>query len=258
MKILITGAAGYLGCKVYQPFEGKHQLRLMDIKPFQSKHETFIGSVADLETCRKAVAGMDALFIAHMASRQEGAYETPPVAFDANVKGTANLFFAGVEAGITRYCVVSTTGTLEGYDKASVKRWTREMPPKPVAHAYSLTKAIQEVIAETYGREKNLSVTVLRFPWVVHADTMITKYGEKRETYADGMTDPWDIGNAARLALERGKLGYDLFYVIGTPEDGHNYDVASTKKELGWQPKYDYKWLPTEAEFKKRQAQSAK
>jgi nucleoside-diphosphate-sugar epimerase len=218
----------------------------MDIKPFEGKHEKFIGSVADWETCRKAVKGMEALFIALMASRQEVAYETPPVAFDTNVKGTANLFFAGVEAGITRYGVASTTGTLEGYHKASVNRWTREMPAKPIAQADSLTKAMQAMIAEAYGRDQKLSVTVLRFPWVVHAQTMVTKYGEKRETYADGMTDPWDISNAARLALERGK-----------PEQRHNYDVASTKKELGWTPKDDFKWLPTEEKFKKQQASSA-
>jgi hypothetical protein len=41
------------------------------------------------------VKGCQAVVIAHMASRQAGSYQTPTVPFDANVKGTANLFFAG-------------------------------------------------------------------------------------------------------------------------------------------------------------------
>jgi nucleoside-diphosphate-sugar epimerase len=250
MKVLITGAAGYLGCKIYQPFEEKHQLRLMDIKPFESKHEIFVGDVADLEACRKAVKGMDAMLIAHMAPRQAGAYETPPPCFDANVKGTANLFFAGIEAGVKRYVVISTTGVFMGYgESASV--WMRDMKRKPIEF-YGLTKMFQEEIGEMYARVHKVSVSVIRFPWVMHADSMIGKYGQKRQTYGEGMSDPWDIGNAARLALERDDIAFEIFHVIGTSEEKYSFDVAYTKKRLGWAPKYDFKWLPTEEQTKQQ------
>jgi len=110
MKVLVTGAGGYLGRGLIVPFEEHgYELRLMDVTPIESRHETVLGSVADLDTVRRALDGCQAMVIAHMASRQAAAYETPTMAFDVNVKGTANLYFAAVEQGIRRAVLVSTS-----------------------------------------------------------------------------------------------------------------------------------------------------
>jgi nucleoside-diphosphate-sugar epimerase len=97
MKVLVTGAGGFLGGGLIEPSVGRHDLRLMDVVDWQTPHEKVIGDVAHLETCRPAVQGCQGIVIAHMASRQAGAYQTPALPFDANVKGTANLFIAGLE-----------------------------------------------------------------------------------------------------------------------------------------------------------------
>ena len=243
MRILVTGAGGYLGQGLLLPFAERHSLRLMDLKPFTTAQELIVGDVADLDIARKAVAGMDAILVAHMASRQDGAYDTPPVAFDANVKGTANLFFAGVEQGIRRFCVISSTGVLAGYSGPPHAFATRDTFPKG-NDLYSLTKACQEIIAEQFQRLHQLSVSVLRVGWVIDADTMIDKYGQRQPRYCIGFTDRRDIGEAARLALEREEVGYEVFYVVGTPESADRCDVADTRRRLGWTPKYDFKWLP--------------
>ena len=238
MKILITGAGGYLGQGLVLPFADRHSLRLMDLKPFATPHELFVGDVADLDAVRQAVTGVDAIVVAHMASRQAGAYDTPPVAFDANVKGTANLFFAGVEQGIRKFCVISSTGIVAGH----AGFWKRDMFPK-CNDLYSLTKACQEVIAEQYQRLHQLSVSVLRVGWVMDADTMIDKYGQHRSQYCVGYTDRRDIGEVARLALEHDDIGYEVFYVEGTPESADRCDIVSTCRRLGWEPKYNFKGL---------------
>ena len=220
----------------------------MDRAPFESKHETLVGDVADLETVRKAVKGMDAILIAHMASRQAGAYETPTVAFDANVKGTANLFFAGIEQNIKRYCLISSTGVLAGYPKDRLKFYSRDILPKG-NDLYTLTKACQEVLGEHFQRLHQFAVAVLRIGWVMDADTMIDKYGKKIPWYCAGLTDRRDIGEAARLALECDDITYEVFYVEGTPESAECCDIAYTRTRLGWKPKFDFKWLPTEKEY---------
>jgi len=251
MRVLITGAGGYLGAGLIKPFEGRHELRLMDLAAFESEHEVLTGDVADLSACREALEGIDGMVIAHMASVQAGAYEEPPVAFDANVKGTANLFFAAVEQNVRRIVLISSVGAVNGYP-ADVFR-SRDLHPK-AKEIYGLTKALQEVIAEQFQREHDLEVAVIRTSWVMDADTMITKYGDRVPHYCVGLTDRRDIGEAARLALELPDLKYEVFYVEGTPESAEKEDLAYTRERLGWTPKYDFKWLPTREEYEKRQA----
>jgi len=251
MKILITGAGGYLGRAMIEPFEGKHELRLMDVVTFETPHELVVADVGDLDDVRRAVDGTEALVIAHMASRQAGAYETPAGCFDANVKGTANLFFAAAKKGVKRVVLVSSDGVRGGYPEGTFG--SRDLPPKG-NDMYTLTKTCQEVIAEQYARVEGMGVAVLRIGWVMDADTMVNKYGREIPHYCEGLTDRRDIGEVARLACELPDLGYEIFYVFGTPESDAKCDAAHTRRRLGWKPKYDFKWLPTPEEYEKQKA----
>jgi len=56
--------------------------------------------------------------------------------------------------------------------------------------------------------------------------------------------DRRDIGEAARLALELDGLGFEVFYVLGTPEALERADVAYTRDRLGWRPTHDFAGLP--------------
>lgn len=244
MKVLVTGAGGFLGRGLIVPFEGRHELRLMDVADWDTRHEKLIGSVADLETVRRAVDGCDAVVIAHMASRQEGAYDTPTVPFDVNVKGTANLFFAGVERGVKRYVLISGEVVVMGH-KIPPRR-TRDLPLKTKG-IYGLTKVCQEVIAEQYQREFGLHVASLRVGYILSADdpaNVVNKYGKRIRERNPPCTDRRDIGLAARLALGLPDLGYEVFHVLGAPEAVKYYDVEHTYERLGWKPQYDFTWLP--------------
>ena len=48
MKILMTGAAGFLGRGMVEALAPKHTLRLMDVVPVESPHECVVGDVCDL------------------------------------------------------------------------------------------------------------------------------------------------------------------------------------------------------------------
>ena len=242
MKVLVTGAGGCLGRGLVVPFaEHGYDLRLMDVVPFESPHETLVGSVADLETVRKALDGCEAIVIAHMASRQAGSYDTPEVPFDANVKGTANLFFAAVEQGIQRVVLISSTGVQHAYDKKGFLDRHMPMGGKGI---YCLTKVCQEIIAEQYHREHGIKGAALRIGCVIDGDTVSDKYGRKFKDRGMSLTDRRDIGEVARLSLECPDIEWEIFYVLGTPEARRFFDVDYTCQRLGWQPKYDFTWLP--------------
>ncbi len=238
MKTLVTGAAGYLGRGLIVPFEGAHELRLMDVVDFESPHEVLVGSVADLDTCREAVKGCDAVVIAHMASRGNNAYATPEIPFDVNVKGTANLFFAAVEAGIRKVALISSIGAVSHHQKQGTFL-TADLPLHG-GGIYGLTKICQEVIARQMHLEHGVAVAVLRPAYITDADTCKDKYGREAHECNWQFIDRRDIGLAARLALELPDLGYEIFYTLGTPMAADHADMTAIYERLGWKPEHPF------------------
>ena len=252
VRILVTGAAGYLGRGMVIPFEGRHSLRLMDVHDWDAPGEKFICSVADVEACRRAMQGMDAVVIAHMASSHKCSYSTPELPFDVNVKGTANLLFAAAECGVKRVCLISSSAAVE-LPPGQVFR-SRDLPLQAAKDIYSLSKVFQEALAQHYHRHYGIGIAIMRVSWILDADTGVTKYGEKVPHYAPGMVDPRDIGETARLALELPDLGCEVFYVAGSPGSGEECDLEYTRKRLNWSPAHDFTSLPSLEEFMRRQA----
>ncbi len=238
MKTLITGAAGYLGRGLILPFEGKHDLRLMDVVEFESPHEVFVGSVADLDDCRKMLDGVDAMVIAHMASRQAGSYDTPIAPFDVNVKGTANLLFAAVERGIKNVALISSIGVVAAHQAAGTFL-TLDMPMQGPG-MYGITKICQEVIAEQFHLEHGIGVAALRPAYITDADSCKDKYGREANECNWQFIDRRDIGEAARLAIELPDLGFEKFYVLGTPMAKDHADMTPTYERLGWTPQHPF------------------
>jgi len=237
-KILVTGAGGYLGKGLCESLAESFALRLLDLRPFDPwGHELVVGDVCDLEAVRRAVSGVDALVVAHMASRQAGSYDTPVAAFDANVKGTANLFFAAAEIGIRRAVLISSSGVVYGHrDRAF---YGHDLPPKGI-DIYGLTKQCQEAVAEFYHRERGISVAALRIGALMYEDTMLDKYGRKEDRAGENYVDPRDVGHAARLAIELPDLGFETLFVMGAPAAARRYDVAYTEKRLGFTARHTY------------------
>ena len=158
MKILITGAAGYTGSRLILPFEGKHELRLMDIHPFDTPHEKVIGDVTDLNTVCKAVDGVDAIMIGHMAPQKNDGYALPTLPFDVNVRGTRLLMEASQRAGVPRFVHCSTVG-VQGDIKNPPAR--EEDPYSPGDH-YQDSKVEGEELALAFHRDQGLAVSVVR------------------------------------------------------------------------------------------------
>lgn len=241
MKILITGGGGFLGKWMVKPLvEHGHSLRLMDVNPFDSPHEVFVGDVRNLGQVREAVQGMDALIIGHMAPRKPDSYKTPEIAFDINVKGTANLFFAAAEAGIRRVVLMSSTETIA---KHPGPPWRHDQP-HCAGNIYALTKVCEEVIAEQYSRMHGIAVAALRFGYLVETENMLDKYGRKVGERAALDSDPYDVGDAARVFLESDIAGYGTYPVMSTRDALEEWDLQYTCAKLDWEPRYAFDRLP--------------
>jgi len=239
MKVLLTGAMGYAGQGLAKELSREHWVRAADIaeRPVTC-NEIAVGDITDYETCRQLVAGMDAMVLCHMSPNPHG-YVTPPMAFDINVKGTANLYHAAAEAGIKRAVLVSTIGVVP-VKQGMVDSVVGIGPYTSGEGLYSLTKVMQEIVATNYYNSDGIATAVLRPSWIVNDGELLTKYGEKMERYNDSLIDPRDIGRAANLALALPDLELESFNL---GQEGYALDCTNTRERLGWAPVHRFESL---------------
>jgi len=179
MKVLITGAAGFIGSHVaetllargdtvagldnfndyYDPARKRANVALLAREPRFTLHEA---DVREAETMERICAegGFDA--VVHLAAMAGVRYsvEHAPLYVDVNVRGTVNLLEAAHKAGVPHFVFASTS---------SVYGRTEHLPfreddslGRPLA-PYPATKIAGEVMGHAYHNLFGLSFTTLRF-----------------------------------------------------------------------------------------------
>jgi nucleoside-diphosphate-sugar epimerase len=241
-RVALTGAAGFLGRTLAASLVQHFPLRALDTQATEGPWEKIVGNVADLDDAMRLCEGCSHLVIAHMAPNRPEIYDTPPIPFDVNVKGVANLFHAACVQGISRTVLISSTAVVSGH-YAEGKFLSRDLRDYPTS-LYALTKTLQESIAKYYHEKKGMEVAVLRPAHICNEDNLIDKYGEKL-TYTNWvMIDPRDIAEAVRLSLLTPVLDYQTFYILGHSEAEEHADLKHTREFLGWRPKHTFDKYP--------------
>ncbi|MEV7187785.1 NAD-dependent epimerase/dehydratase family protein [Kitasatospora sp. NPDC093102] len=150
MKVLVTGASGFLGGHLaQQALRDGHEVRVLVRRGNDVLHlleqpgiDFVHGDLLDPSSLRRAVAGVDAV---HHSAARVVEYGTRAQFRDANVVGTANLISAARAAGVPRFVFVSSPSALmqrgEG-DRLGID----ESTPYPTRYynLYSATKAEAE------------------------------------------------------------------------------------------------------------------
>ena len=233
--VLLSGAAGHAGQGMTLALRKSFRVRGLDIERTAGCDEMTVGSVTDLEFCKRAMAGVDAVVIAHMG-RNPVAYQPPFLGIDTNVRGAGILFQAAFESGIRRVVLISSTSVLGPGMKGSTAPAELHYVSSGV---YALTKIMQEILACHFFEQHGIVTTVLRPKWIVRESDFQTKYGNLDEEYNPGLIDPLDVGEAAACALKRPTDKLEAF-TIGQP--GFS-DVSFTTKVLGWSARHTFESL---------------
>jgi nucleoside-diphosphate-sugar epimerase len=245
MNVLLTGAGGFLGAGLVSVLGKEHRLRLLGLSKMETPHERVAADIRDFEAIRKAMKGVDAFVLNHMAPNRPPVYDTPTEPFDVNVKGAAYLFAAAAECGVKRAVLISSTGVVQGHVKEG-RFLTADLPARP-ASMYTLTKACQETIADYYHRRHGIRVAILRPAYVNDADTLVDKYGRKCPSVNWSFIDRRDIGTAVLRALDLPDLGCEIFYILGHRDCVNHADMKPSFERLGWKPEHDFSQYPDDA-----------
>ncbi|HEY3333443.1 MAG TPA: NAD(P)-dependent oxidoreductase [Capsulimonadaceae bacterium] len=247
MKILITGAAGWIARSLTAQLEKDHELVLVDrvapedatifaphkggriSMPLVTKWPYIQAAITDETAMRPACEGVDA--IVHLAAGVEGLPEIGRATMEANVMGTFVVLDAARLAGVKRVVAASSINTfgtfywrISGkpvvYDKLPL---TEAFPPEP-EDPYSLSKLCGEMACDAFTRAYGIKTASLRFGPVWSSD----KYDEvMREglppttSWADDLMS-WvhanDIATGIRQAVEAPELPASGAYTLTGPD----------------------------------------
>lgn len=158
-KILITGAAGFLGLHLAKFFEEKDfEVRLLDIAPFNKieypKSASFYhGDIRNINQVMKAVKGVD--FIIHAAAALP-LWNASDI-YSINIGGTKNLLQAGLINKVKRFVYISSTAVYGVPKKHPVFESDELIGVGP----YGKSKIAAEKLCDEY-RDRGLIVTTVR------------------------------------------------------------------------------------------------
>lgn len=159
MKVLVTGAAGFLGRHVARRFrDDGWDVDGFDIHTFEEPGiGSIIGDLTDTDAVAAAMTGIDV--VAHIGAIGDVylAGDNPSLAASVNVVGTSNI----VEAALGQGARVIYASTWEVYGEPVYEPLDERHPTMP-DHPYSITKLAGESLVLAATRLRGLSGMALR------------------------------------------------------------------------------------------------
>lgn len=174
---LVTGVAGFVGCNLLETlltldqqvvgldnFSTGRRENLQQIEaavgPVRWRNFRFIeGDIVDSRTCEEAVKGVD--YVLHQAALGSvpRSLEDPVRTNRANIDGFLNMLVATRDAGVQRFVYAASSSTYGDHpDLPKIEdRIGRPLSP------YAVTKLVNELYAEVFGRCYGLNTIGLRY-----------------------------------------------------------------------------------------------
>ena len=236
---LVTGAAGFIGSNLVEAllllgqdvrgldnFSTGRRGNFDDVRQRVGDDrwgafEFIEGDIRDLETCRRAIDGVDIVLHQAALGSVPRSVSDPLSSFASNVGGFLNIFEAARAGGQPRI-VFASSSSVYGDEEALPKREGKI--GKPLS-PYAATKYIDEVIADVMCRTYGLGSVGLRYfnvfgprqdpdgPYAAVIPKWIARMlaGESVEIYGDGETsrDFCFIANTVQANLRAALIGFD-------------------------------------------------
>ena len=170
---LITGGAGFIGSNIvnYLLAHNAKHVRVLDnfsngyksnLKEFMAcpNFELMEGDIRDLDTCTQAMQDID--YVSHQAALGSvpRSIKDPITSNAVNISGFLNMLVALKESKTVKRMVYAASSSTYGDSKSLPK--VEETIGKPLS-PYAVTKYVNELYAEVFGKTYNTDVVGLRY-----------------------------------------------------------------------------------------------
>jgi nucleoside-diphosphate-sugar epimerase len=166
---LVTGGAGFIGSNLVEALLARgERVRVLDdfstgkranLQPWLDRIELVEGSLARIEDCRRAAAGVD--YVLH-----QGALPSVPKSIamplesnQANVDGTLNILVAARDAGVKRLVYAASSSA---YGDTPTLPKVESMPAAPKS-PYAIQKYAGEMYCRVFWETYQLETVALRY-----------------------------------------------------------------------------------------------
>ncbi|NEU55658.1 SDR family NAD(P)-dependent oxidoreductase [Halorussus sp. MSC15.2] len=282
MRILVTGAAGFIGSHLAEEFvrDGHDVVALDNFEPFYDRgikehnvkvgrdtaaesdgsYELTQGDIRDEDIVNEYVGDADVIFHQAAQAGVRASVEEPQKVNDVNVSGTLNMLEAARNSDTKRVVVASSSSV---YGKPEYLPYDEDHPTTPVS-PYGASKVAQEQYARIYNEVYNLPTVTLRY-FTVYGPRMrpnmaISNFvsrclnDEPPVIYGDGtqtrdFTYIYDVVQANKTLLDNDSADGEILNVGSTD----NIEIRTLAKEIRDQLAPDL-----ELEYGERNAADAK
>ena len=247
MRLLVTGAAGFIGSTYVRHVLGAHgddvvvldkltyAGRRENLQDVEDRIEFVEGSIEDRELVSGLMDGVDAVVNFAAESHVDRSIADQDVFARTHVIGTSVLLDAAREHSVGRYLQVSTD---EVYGSIERGTFTEESPLNP-SSPYSATKAAGDLLVSAHVHTYGIEAVICRgsnnygprqYPEkLIPLAILNAMHGDPLPVYGDGhQVRNWlyveDFARGIDLALRHGVPGE--VYNVGGPDETANIDVV--------------------------------
>ena len=248
MRLLVTGAAGFIGSTYVRLVQDEHDVTVLDKLTYAGRRENLpdgvelvVGAIEDRDLVFGLADGMDAIVNFAAESHVDRSIADQNAFARTHVIGTSVLLDAARDRGVGRYLQVSTD---EVYGSIAEGSFTESSPLDP-SSPYSATKAGGDLLVSAYAHTHGLEAVICRgsnnygprqYPEkLIPLCVLNALHGDGLPVYGDGrQVRNWlyveDFCRGIHAVLEGGRAGEA--YNVGGPDECENIEVVRQIVEL--------------------------